>query len=161
MTAKQSPPALLQIKIERHALPRRALGRADIARRGVEDVLPRTPGLPMRHGIERHRLGEARIDIAAAAPAAEALFALAAPPQRESIAVALLLARLLGREPRRIVQLRRDRWRCRFGHRGLPQSSFPGRSAARSGALLNRDRHKLRTRHFVALAITHVFPFSR
>ena len=47
------PPSLppLQIKIERHALPRRALGRADIARRSVKNVLPGLPLLAMGHAI--------------------------------------------------------------------------------------------------------------
>src|SRR5437763_5405568 len=96
----RSLPAL-QIKIQRHALPRCALGRADIARRGGENVLPRAPGLAMRHPIERHRFGEAGIDVAAAAPVAKAAFEVTAPPQFEGVAIALLLVRLLGREPRR------------------------------------------------------------
>jgi predicted TIM-barrel fold metal-dependent hydrolase len=47
------PPS--QIKIDRHALPCRALRRADIARRRNENVLPRLPGQAMRRAIERYR----------------------------------------------------------------------------------------------------------
>jgi hypothetical protein len=42
-----------KIKIDRHALPRRALGRADIARRGGENILPCPPLSAARHAIER------------------------------------------------------------------------------------------------------------
>src|SRR5580698_8025353 len=61
----------LLIQIPRHALPRRALGRADIARRRLEDVLPRPPLQRVRHALERAAQAIGRIAAAAAAlPAA-------------------------------------------------------------------------------------------
>jgi hypothetical protein len=99
----------LQIKIDRHALPRGALGRADIAWRGEQNILPRLPLHTVRYAIERDRFGEARIGIAAAAMVSLAWFMVAAPPQREGIAIAPLLARLLGSKPRRIFRRRQFR----------------------------------------------------
>src|SRR5262249_38764380 len=97
-----------------------------------EDVVARAPGLLMRHGIERDRLGKARIDVAAAAGVAQAASEMTAPPQFERVTVSLLLPRLLRREPRRIVQLCRERGGCRFGHGAV--SSVASRLAKREGA---------------------------
>src|SRR5580704_10773288 len=85
-------PCLL-IQIPRHALPRRALRRADIARRGREDVLPRAPLLRMRHAFEREAQAAGRFAAAAALPAARLV--AAGPPQGERVAIAALLQRLL------------------------------------------------------------------
>ena len=90
----------LLIQIPRHALPRRALRRADIARRGREDVLPRPPLLRMRHAIERAAQAASRFAAAAALPAAR--LARAGPPQGERVAIAALLQRLLDREAPRV-----------------------------------------------------------
>jgi hypothetical protein len=50
-------------------LPRRALRGADIARRRLEDVLPRLPLLWVRHAIERAAQAAGRFAAAAALPA--------------------------------------------------------------------------------------------
>jgi hypothetical protein len=99
----------LLIQIPRHALPRRTLRRADIARRGFEDVLPRPPLLRMRHAIERAAQAAGRF--AAAVVLAAARLAQADPPQREGVAIAALLQRLLHREAPRVF----DRAKLRFG----------------------------------------------
>ena len=62
-------PCLL-VQIPRPALPRCALWRADIARRGREDVLPRPPLQRMRHAIECAAQAAGRVPAAAALPAA-------------------------------------------------------------------------------------------
>src|SRR4029077_7445536 len=90
----------LLIQIPRHALPRCALRRADIARRGVQDVLPRAPLLRMRHAIERAAQAAGRVAAAAAPPAAR--LARAGPPQGERVAIAAQLRRLLEREAPRV-----------------------------------------------------------
>jgi hypothetical protein len=54
------------MQIPWHALPRRALRRADIARRGLEDVLPRPPLRWMRHAVERAAQAAGRFAAAAA-----------------------------------------------------------------------------------------------
>src|SRR5580658_4351126 len=95
-----APSELRFIQISRHALPRRALRGADIARRGLEDVLPRPPLLGMRHAIERAAQAAGRFSAAAALPAAG--IARTDPPQREHVAIAALLQRLLEREAPRI-----------------------------------------------------------
>ena len=105
-TSKPSFASLFQIKIDRHALPRRTLGRADIARHGGENVLPCPPLLAVRHAIERDCFRQARIGIAAAAPASQARAEVAAPPERGGVAIATLLARLFGAEPCCVFQIR-------------------------------------------------------
>ena len=97
-------------------MPRRALRRTDITRRDGENVLPRAPLLAVRHAIERHRLGEARIGVAAAAAVAQAPPEVTAAPQFERVAISFLLARFLGREPGRVFELWRDRRCCGFAH---------------------------------------------
>jgi len=94
----------LLIQIPRHELPRCALRRADIARRRLEDVLPRAPLQRMRHAIERAAQAAGRFSAAAALSAARP--ARTSPPQGERIAIAALLQRLLdGETPRVIAQV--------------------------------------------------------
>ena len=122
------PPSSLapsQIKIDRHALPRRALRGADIARRRGENVLPRLPGQAMRRAIEGDRFRQARIGIAAAAPVAPAVLVLAAPPQAQRVAITLLLPRLLGGKSRGISHARGDRFCCLCCRLAQCAVSFP------------------------------------
>src|SRR5579862_5241573 len=93
---RAAPSGLRFIQIPRHALPRRALRGADIARRGREDVLPRLPLLRMRHAIERAAQAAGCVAAATALPAA--FIARTAAPQGERVAIAALLQRLLDRE---------------------------------------------------------------
>jgi hypothetical protein len=69
-------------------LPRRALGRADVARCGEQNVLTRLPLHAVRYAIERNRFGKARIGVATAPVVSFTWFMAAAPPQREGVAIA-------------------------------------------------------------------------
>jgi len=99
----------LLIQIPRHALPRRALRRGDIARRRLEDVLPRAPLQRMRHAIECAAQAAGRFAPAAALPAA--CPARTSPPQAERVAIAALLQCLLDSETPRVF----DRAKLRLG----------------------------------------------
>ena len=88
---------------------RAARSGAPMLRGGEQNVLPRFPLHTVRHAIERDRFGKARIGVATAPVVSLAWFVAAAPPQREGVAIAPLLARLLGGKPRRIYR-RRQFW---------------------------------------------------
>ena len=144
-------PCLL-IQIPRHALPRCALWRADIARRGREDVLPRLPLQRMRHAIKCAAQAASRVAAAAALPAACPV--RTGPPQGERIAIAELLQRLLDREAARVLdgaQLRLG-FHARLEHGGqygkvlivLWFGAFHGQIPPSRGALL-RSRSVART----------------
>src|SRR5271170_8518455 len=92
---------LLLIKIIRHALPRSTLGRADIARRRGQNVLPRLPLDFAWHAIQRTL--EAGLGVAAARSQFAAALERTVTPQFESIAIAALLQRRLGLKPRVVV----------------------------------------------------------
>jgi hypothetical protein len=79
--------------VTRHALPCLALGRAGIARRGVENILTHLPLRIMRYAPER--LLEAGSRIAAARVLPAAVLVAASPPQLERVAVTSLLQRFL------------------------------------------------------------------
>ena len=89
-----------RIKIMRHALPRLALGRADIARRRRDDACCALPLHLARHAIEP--AFQAGIGIAAAALLPAASRAPAAPPQRKSVAIAPLQREFFDREAPRV-----------------------------------------------------------
>src|SRR6202451_1421469 len=89
----------LLIQIPRHALPRRALRRGDIARRRFENVLPSPRLLCVRYAIERAAQAAGRFAAAAALPVARIV--RTSPPQGERVAIAALLQCLLdGKAPR-------------------------------------------------------------
>jgi len=96
-------------QIPRHELPRCALRRVAIARRRLEDVLPRPPLQRMRHAIERAAQAAGRFSAAAALPAARP--ARTSPPQGERVAIAALLQRLFDGETPRVF----DRAKLRLG----------------------------------------------
>src|SRR5579872_7552498 len=79
----------LFIQIARHALPRPALGRADIGRRRVENGLPHPPLHIMRHAGEA--AFEAGIGVAATRALPATPFVPAGAPQRKGVAIAPLL----------------------------------------------------------------------
>ncbi len=101
------------IKIERHVLPRLEFGRAEIARRRVQDVLPRAPLHRVRHAAEGAPQADFGVATAGLVTAAGAMRAV--PPEREGVAIAPLLQNFLGLEPRR--ELRRRQFRFAFRRR--------------------------------------------
>ena len=134
----------LLIQIPRHALPCRALRRADIARRGFEDVLPCARLLSVRHAVERAAQAAGRVAAAAALPAA--FFARTGPTQGERVAIAALLQCLLDGEAPRIfnrIKLRLG-FHARLEHGGqhgealvvLLFGAFHGKTFPSRGALL-------------------------
>jgi hypothetical protein len=142
----------LLIQISRHALPRRALRRGDIARRRFENVLPSPRLLRVRHAIERAAQAAGRFAAAAALPAARIV--RTSPPQGERVAIAALLQCLLDGDAPRIF----DRIKLWFGlharleHGGqhgevlvfLALGIFHGQTLPSRGALL-RPRFVVRT----------------
>jgi hypothetical protein len=89
-------------KIERHALPRREFGCADIERHLRENFLARLPLGSMRYGGKQALEAGLRITMAAAFAAAASV--RASPPQFESLAITLLLPRALGGIPRSVLR---------------------------------------------------------
>ena len=91
----------LLMEIARHALPRLALGSADVVRRRLENVLTRLRLHAGRDAVER--AFQAHMRVAATAAMSPARFAPARPPQRERVAIASLLQLAFDRNALRMV----------------------------------------------------------
>jgi hypothetical protein len=126
----------LLVEIAWHALPRLALGSGDIVRRRLEEILTRLPLHLVRHAIEC--APQTDIRIAAAAAHSTAGVALAAPPQRESVAVASLLQRLFDRQAPRVLHRVQFRFALVSPARNIADS--PAASAASFIGKLSRCR---------------------
>jgi hypothetical protein len=104
VNCRTAKPAL-NIKIQRHALPRGAFGCAEICRRRLKDRLPR---LPLHRTLDPiNRALEAGIRIAAAGGVSAARFQPTRSPQPERVAVAPLLQSFLGGKPHRVLLRRK------------------------------------------------------